>query len=85
MADDIEADNEIIMCWCGARGTFDQLFDQSVFLNGGCGGTGTLQCECGGDICVCHNHGEVECPGCPDCEHEDEWDYDPAEWYDDSP
>ena len=25
--------------------------------------------------CVCHNHGEVECFGCPDCEY-DEDDFD---------
>lgn len=31
----------------------------------------------GGDLCVCHNHGEAECHGCPDCED----DYDDYEDY----
>ena len=35
---------------------------------GPCGGLGVFECLCGGDQCVCHNHGEVECPGCADCE-----------------
>ena len=34
----------------------------------GCGGLGWVECLCGGDQCVCHNHGQVACPGCPDCE-----------------
>lgn len=29
-----------------------------------CGNTGIIQCDCGGDICVC---GATELP-CPDCE-----------------
>ena len=35
-----------------------------------CGGMGVLYCHCGGDLCVCHNHGEVECFGCEDCKDE---------------
>ena len=34
----------------------------------GCGGLGWVDCLCGGDRCVCHNHGRVDCPGCEDCE-----------------
>ena len=39
-----------------------------------CGGTGWLDCECGGDFCVCTLNGGIDCPGCEDCreyEHED--------------
>ena len=53
--------------WCGATGTYDELFDDSG-LDERCGGSGFLDCHCGGDLCVCHNHGEAECHGCPDCE-----------------
>lgn len=45
-----------------------------------CGGTGYLNCYCGGDLCICGNFGEVECLGCPDCKYEfedrEEEDYD---------
>lgn len=68
-----------IRCWCGAVGRYDELFDDST-LDQTCGGPGVLHCECGGDICVCHHHGEVPCDGCEDCEPEgDDWgldDYD---------
>src|SRR5690348_6121104 len=33
----------------------------------GCGGTGMLECYCGGDFCCCELQGEVRCPGCLDC------------------
>jgi len=73
---------EIIQCWCGARGTFDELFGE---LDQGCGGTGHVYCYCGGDICVCHYHGqEQECPGCDECperDGEDGFDFDPGEWH----
>lgn len=60
-------DDEVITCWCGATGTMDELFDGAVYAES-CGGSGYLDCHCGGDQCVCHHHGqEVECPGCPDC------------------
>lgn len=39
-------------------------------LDSRCGGSGILHCHCGGDLCVCGNFGEVECDGCPDCEHD---------------
>jgi hypothetical protein len=68
-----DIDDEIITCWCGVSGTYDELFDDSD-ADEGCGGSGTLQCYCGGDQCVCHHHGEYECPGCEDCEHEDDDD-----------
>jgi len=61
-------------CGCGevvTEGSFSDDLDPS------CGGTGMLNCYCGGDICVCHNHGEFECDGCEDCEYGDEaggWD-----------
>lgn len=68
-------DDEIFTCWCGAQGTYDELFDDSC-LEDSCGGTGTLHCECGGDQCVCHHHGEADCPGCDDCLDGDEGDWD---------
>ena len=39
-----------------------------------CGGFGILYCYCGGDFCVCANRGEIECPGCPDCEGIHDWE-----------
>jgi hypothetical protein len=53
-------------CWCGVEASPEELFNNS-FLDATCGGSGTLHCYCGGDLCVCHNHGEQDCPGCPDC------------------
>lgn len=55
-------------CWCGAKNPY---FDPDIYRRG-CGGSGILHCMCGGDLCVCHNHGEVECDGCPDCHDHDE-------------
>ena len=70
-------DDGLIHCWCGAIGTFEELFDMSG-LASTCGGSGTLDCECGGDnLCVCHLHGGVDCDGCEDCrcnDDHDEWD-----------
>ncbi len=86
--DESETDG-VFKCWCGAEGPFEELCDMS-FLESGCGGTGSLNCFCGGDFCVCHNHGEVECPGCEDCEREndecfDDGDYDYGERDEDDP
>jgi hypothetical protein len=69
--------DEIIRCWCGVEGTYEELFDDAC-LDRTCGGTGELDCECGGDQCVCHHHGATECPGCEDCEGDEDPD-----WYDD--
>lgn len=70
-----DIDDEIIItCWCGATGTADELFDDDC-LDESCGGSGELNCYCGGDLCVCHNHGSVECPGCEDCEGIDDDGY----------
>lgn len=71
----IDEDDEIIECWCGARGTYDQLFEDADSI-GGCGGLGEYQCYCGGDLCVCHNHGSIECDGCRDCEDVDDDDFE---------
>jgi len=73
--DDDSDDDEKIICWCGASGTADELFNDAVF-DEPCGGSGTLECMCGGDFCVCHHHSTVECPGCEDCRTEDQWDDD---------
>lgn len=72
-----EPEKEIIRCWCGETGTLEELFCLDS-LERTCGGSGELQCRCGGDLCVCHNHGQVECLGCEDCETNDE-DYDDQE------
>lgn len=55
-------------CWCGAKRGWFSL----TGLDNSCGGMGELNCYCGGDLCVCHNHGAVECDGCDECEHVDE-------------
>jgi hypothetical protein len=72
--------DEIITCWCGERGTYEELFDDDVPDT--CGGLGVLHCSCGGDsgFCVCHNHGEMECPGCEDCESDGSADFDDGEF-----
>ena len=58
------------LCWCGEA---DPHFDDEVY-DRNCGGYGVLYCRCCGDICVCHHHGEAECPGCADCDDgESEW------------
>lgn len=72
--DDLDDDGPI-RCWCGAEGSFDDLFDDALYEEP-CGGSGVLHCYCGGDQCVCHHHGETECPGCEDCENRDEYDDD---------
>lgn len=40
-----------------------------------CQNTGWIECMCGGDICVCENYGEMECPVCfGEPPHEDDFD-----------
>ena len=29
-----------------------------------CMGSGEVPCHCGGDLCVCENHGDAPCPTC---------------------
>lgn len=75
--DDDDDDDGMIECWCGAVGTYEELFSEEG-ISPTCGGTGTLYCECGGDTCVCHHHGSVDCDGCVDCSsgvdfHDQEW------------
>lgn len=50
-------------CWCGVKNPYYAPVHHQT-----CGGMGIIDCHCGGDLCVCHNHGEVECFGCEDCE-----------------
>lgn len=64
-------------CWCGVKNPYFAPVHHET-----CGGTGVLNCYCGGDQCVCHNHGEVECFGCADCEQDSD-EYDDSE-YDES-
>lgn len=78
-------DQDLIQCWCGTVGKYEDMFDNDC-LSEPCGGSGFIHCYCGGDFCCCHNHGEVECPGCEDCksdEYRDD-DYDMDEFYDDN-
>lgn len=70
-----EPDDGLITCWCGAVGTYEELFSQSG-LDARCGGSGHVNCDCGGDFCVCHWHGGTECVGCPDCESDDDEGFD---------
>lgn len=67
---DIILTNEMkdVPCWCGETKPY------YAPIRRGCGGHGYVTCICGGDFCVCHNHGEVECLGCKDCESDDEDD-----------
>jgi hypothetical protein len=58
-------------CWCGVENPY-----YSDDLPETCGGTGILVCHCGGDQCVCHWHGEVDCDGCADCEEAGDDDCD---------
>lgn len=57
------------VCWCGIKNPYFHP------INDTCGGSGLLNCHCGGDQCVCHNHGEVECFGCEDCQSENDQDF----------
>ena len=57
-------------CWCGVKNPYFHP------QRGGCGGSGYFNCHCGGDICVCHNHGEMECFGCEDCRFDEDYDDD---------
>ncbi len=78
-ADDFDPDPAAsITCWCGAVGTVDELccFEDAMR---GCGGTGMIECLCGGDFCVCHHHGCFECDGCEECS-ELEDDHDGLDW-----
>lgn len=54
-------------CWCGEP---SPLFDDDGLAES-CGGTGFLACFCGGDACVCHHHGGVDCDGCDECDYDD--------------
>lgn len=71
MAEDVDVDGPF-QCWCGASGNYEEMF--SAQTEDRCGGDGVLNCFCGGDGCVCHWHGSMECYGCEDCEpDEDDW------------
>jgi len=47
---------------------------KSIFrdLDTRCGGTGWLECSCGGDQCYCQLNGGIDCSGCPDCENSED-------------
>ena len=65
------------VCWCGVKNPY------YADVEGSCAGTGQLTCHCGGDLCVCHNHGEVECFGCPDCDDQGDFDDDDYDIWED--
>ena len=67
---DCDDDSDDAPCWCGVEHPY-----YSDDIERSCGGSGTVECRCGGDFCVCHNHGAVECAGCEDC---DDTDGDPG-------
>lgn len=71
MCDDLK--DAVVECWCGEKGPISDLFDESG-LDQTCGGLGVLTCRCGGDQCVCHHHGEIECPGCGECSDSEDGD-----------
>lgn len=78
MSDNEELKEDVDRCWCGV---VNPHFEE---LPARCGGAGVLYCECGGDnLCFCHNHGEIQCDGCPDCEDDDDYDDDLDDWGDD--
>ena len=69
----IEQCSELIQCWCGAIGSYEEMFNDGDFREV-CDGNGSFDCECGGDnLCVCHHHGTIDCEGCPMCEEDDDW------------
>lgn len=53
-------------CWCGVENPYYAPLPHH------CDGSGIIYCYCGGDMCVCHWHGEVECAGCDLCNAHDE-------------
>jgi hypothetical protein len=63
---DVSIDVAPDRCWCGVENPYFAPLPPT------CGGYFVYECDCGGDQCVCHWHGEVECDGCPDCEGDDE-------------
>ena len=75
--------SDTYQCHCGARGTYDELCDEDGLARR-CGGTGELDCLCGGDLCVCHHHGATSCPGCEDCDGDEIDDEDWSDDFDDS-
>ena len=74
---ELDADGFVGECWCGEL----NAWHSEVYLETTCGGSGLLACHCGGDQCVCHNHGSAECTGSPDCDFRDDLfdDDDPQE------
>lgn len=43
---------------------FDEDFDEDFCQCPRCSGWGFIDCHCGGDLCVCDNYGERDCPLC---------------------
>lgn len=43
---------------------FDDYDDSEACCCPRCGGVGSVSCHCGGDLCVCANYGDMDCPTC---------------------
>lgn len=43
---------------------YDDGFDVGCVMCPKCMGQGSVNCHCGGDLCVCENYGERDCPVC---------------------
>lgn len=43
------------------NGVYD---DNGLVICPRCMGGGSVDCHCGGDLCVCENYGERDCPTC---------------------
>lgn len=68
--DDYDGARAYFHCWCGESGAYEDLCNDDD-LGDDCEGHGEFPCYCGGDLCVCHHHGSIPCPGCESCERSD--------------
>lgn len=39
-------------------------YDDDLEVCPNCMGAGEVPCHCGGDLCICENHGDAPCPTC---------------------
>lgn len=68
-------DSAPVPCWCGEKNPFYED------VKGPCDGSGECECRCGDNTCFCHNHGHGLCPGCKECDGDDDdtWEVDDGE------
>lgn len=43
---------------------FNGFYEDDAVICPRCQGDGSVDCHCGGDLCVCENYGERDCPVC---------------------